>query len=143
MAHIPVLLQETIDGLALKKGGIYVDCTTNRGGHSIEIAKAIGEKGVLICIDLDQEALDEAKIQLSALKNSPSIHFVHSNFIVIDCEFYFFKNSTSAFSDAFISFFITYEAKIFPIVLSSHPGTTIGKFFSAAATIHESAGSIS
>lgn len=80
MAHIPVLLQESLNGLAIRKGGIYVDCTTNRGGHSIEIAKQVGKKGVLICIDLDQEALNEAKKQLAKLKDSPTIHFVHSNF---------------------------------------------------------------
>jgi 16S rRNA (cytosine1402-N4)-methyltransferase len=78
--HIPVLLQETIEGLALKKGGIYVDCTVNRGGHSIEIAKAIGKEGTLVCIDLDQNALAEAKEKLEALKKGPTLHFVHSNF---------------------------------------------------------------
>ncbi len=78
--HIPVLLKETIDGLQIKQGGTYVDCTTNRAGHSIEIAKAIGEKGILVCIDLDNEALAQAKEKLDKIKNKPEIHFVHSNF---------------------------------------------------------------
>ncbi len=78
--HIPVLLHESIEGLALKKGGVYVDCTTNRGGHSIEIAKAIGEEGVLICIDLDQDALREARELLEKVAQPPKIHFIHSNF---------------------------------------------------------------
>jgi 16S rRNA (cytosine1402-N4)-methyltransferase len=78
--HIPVLLHESLDGLALKKGGTYVDCTTNRAGHSLEIAKAIGKEGTLICIDLDQDALQEASNVLGKLKNKPTIHFVHSNF---------------------------------------------------------------
>ena len=39
--HVPVLLHESIEGLNIKEGGIYVDCTTNRGGHSVEIAKAL------------------------------------------------------------------------------------------------------
>ncbi|HCC05823.1 TPA: 16S rRNA (cytosine(1402)-N(4))-methyltransferase [Candidatus Nomurabacteria bacterium] len=78
--HLPVLLKESIDGLQIKKGGIYVDCTTNRGGHSIEIAKAVGEKGTLICIDLDNEALVEAREKLEKIKNKPEIHFFHSNF---------------------------------------------------------------
>lgn len=78
--HIPVLLHESLSGLALKEGGIYVDCTTNRGGHSIEIAKVIGETGTLICIDLDQTALQEARENLETLKKSPKIHFIHSNF---------------------------------------------------------------
>lgn len=80
MSHIPVLLKETIEGLELKKGGTYVDCTTNRGGHSIPIAKAIGKDGTLVCFDLDQEALSQAEEKLSKLKNAPKIFFVHSNF---------------------------------------------------------------
>ncbi|MFA6608793.1 MAG: 16S rRNA (cytosine(1402)-N(4))-methyltransferase RsmH [Candidatus Paceibacterota bacterium] len=80
MTHIPVLLHESIQGLAIKEGGIYVDCTTNRGGHSIEIAKTLGKKGTLICIDLDQEALASAEKTLREIKNAPTFHFVHSNF---------------------------------------------------------------
>lgn len=78
--HIPVLLQESLEGLSLQEGGIYVDCTTNRGGHSIEIAKKIGETGTLICIDLDQEALAEARTNMEKLKNAPKIHFICSNY---------------------------------------------------------------
>jgi 16S rRNA (cytosine1402-N4)-methyltransferase len=78
--HIPVLLHESIEGLNIKAGGIYVDCTTNRGGHSIEIAKRIGSEGVLICIDLDQDALAEAREVLEKVKDTPKIHFIHSNF---------------------------------------------------------------
>lgn len=78
--HIPVLLQESIEGLRIQAGGIYVDATTNRGGHSIEIAKKIGVNGVLICIDLDQDALTEAREVLEKIKNVPKIHFIHSNF---------------------------------------------------------------
>ena len=78
--HIPVLLHESIEGLNIKEGGVYVDCTTNRGGHSIEIAKVLGETGTLICIDLDQTALQEAREALEGIKNCPKIHFIHSNF---------------------------------------------------------------
>ncbi len=80
MSHIPVLLKESIDGLVIKKGGTYVDATTNRAGHSVEIAKLLGKKGTLICIDLDQTALASAKRKLKDIKNAPEIHFVHSNF---------------------------------------------------------------
>ncbi len=78
--HIPVLLHESIEGLNIKEGGTYVDCTTNRGGHSQEIAKKLGENGVLICIDLDQDALAEAREVLEKVKNGPKIHFIKSNF---------------------------------------------------------------
>lgn len=81
--HIPILLKQSIDSLNLKKGDIVVDATTNRGGHSIEIAKKIGEDGVLICIDLDSKALSEAE---TFLKNSldkkvfPKIFYINDNF---------------------------------------------------------------
>ena len=78
--HIPVLLKETIEGLNIKSGGVYVDATVNRAGHSKEIAKKLGSDGVLICIDLDQKALDEAKINLEKINNHPKLHFIHSNF---------------------------------------------------------------
>ncbi len=78
--HIPVLLHESLEGLAIKKGGTYVDCTTNRAGHSYEIAKLVGKDGTLVCIDLDQVALQEAQAKTSKLKTAPTLHFVHSNF---------------------------------------------------------------
>ncbi len=78
--HIPVLLKETINGLNLKQGGTYVDCTVNRAGHSVEIAKSIGQNGKLICIDLDKEALDEAKNILNKIDNHPELFFINSNF---------------------------------------------------------------
>lgn len=78
--HIPVLLHESIEGLNIKSGGVYVDCTTNRGGHSIEIAKSLGEEGTLICIDLDQDALEEARTAIEKIKKLPKLHFIKSNF---------------------------------------------------------------
>ena len=62
--HVSVLLQETIDGLAVKPDGIYVDGTTGGGGHSYEICKRLGENGRLICIDQDAEALAAAEKRL-------------------------------------------------------------------------------
>lgn len=80
--HIPILLKESIDSLNLKEGDMVVDCTTNRGGHSLEISKRIGKNGNLICLDLDGQALKEAQVFLkSELKdNSPNIFFVNENF---------------------------------------------------------------
>ncbi|WP_276500412.1 16S rRNA (cytosine(1402)-N(4))-methyltransferase RsmH [Terrimonas pollutisoli] len=54
--HIPVLLQETIAGLAIQPEGIYVDCTFGGGGHSKAILEQLGAKGKLIAFDQDEDA---------------------------------------------------------------------------------------
>lgn len=79
--HKSVLLQESIEGLDIKANGIYVDCTTGGGGHSLEIAKRL-ETGRLICIDQDQEALDHASQVLEA--HGEKVIFIKSNFSEID-----------------------------------------------------------
>lgn len=55
--HNPVLLKETVEGLNIKKDGVYVDVTFGGGGHSREILKHLGDKGKLIAFDQDQDAL--------------------------------------------------------------------------------------
>ena len=57
MYHVPVLLKESIEGLNIKKGGIYVDATYGGGGHSMEILKQLGKEGSLVAFDQDEEAL--------------------------------------------------------------------------------------
>ena len=52
--HKPVLLQELIDSLEIKKNGVYVDLTFGGGGHSREILKRLGEVGKLIAFDSDE-----------------------------------------------------------------------------------------
>lgn len=74
--HIPVLLNETIDSLNIKKDGIYVDGTLGGAGHSFEIAKRLSEKGMLIGIDRDEDALNAAK---EKLKNFSNVKYVHGN----------------------------------------------------------------
>ena len=54
--HKPVLLQELIDSLEIKKNGVYVDLTFGGGGHSREILKRLGEVGKLIAFDNDEDA---------------------------------------------------------------------------------------
>lgn len=54
--HVPVLLQETIDGLNIRPGGIYVDCTFGGGGHSREILNRLGPQGKLLAFDQDADA---------------------------------------------------------------------------------------
>jgi 16S rRNA (cytosine1402-N4)-methyltransferase len=54
--HIPVLLHEVIDGLAIKPNGIYVDCTFGGGGHSKSILSKLNNEGRLIVFDQDEDA---------------------------------------------------------------------------------------
>jgi len=54
--HVPVLLNEAIDGLSIKSNGIYVDCTFGGGGHAREILKKLGNEGRLIAFDQDTDA---------------------------------------------------------------------------------------
>ncbi|TXI18976.1 MAG: 16S rRNA (cytosine(1402)-N(4))-methyltransferase RsmH [Nitrosomonas sp.] len=59
--HAPVLLHEAVDALAIKVGGIYVDGTFGRGGHSRLILSRLGENGRLIALDKDPEAVAAGK----------------------------------------------------------------------------------
>ncbi|WP_039655724.1 16S rRNA (cytosine(1402)-N(4))-methyltransferase RsmH [Clostridium tyrobutyricum] len=79
--HKPVLLEETISALDIKEDGIYVDCTLGGGGHSSEILKRLGQKGRLIGIDQDKDALNAASKRLEQYKN---VTYVHDNFYNID-----------------------------------------------------------
>lgn len=60
MEHIPVLLNECIEGLNIKPDGVYIDGTLGRAGHSAEIAKRLG-KGRLVAIDKDASAIEAAE----------------------------------------------------------------------------------
>ena len=62
--HVPVLLKEAIDFLAIRRGGTYIDATVGLGGHSYEIAKRLGAPGHLIGLDKDPAALDIARGRL-------------------------------------------------------------------------------
>jgi 16S rRNA (cytosine1402-N4)-methyltransferase len=54
--HTPVLLQETIDGLNIQPGGVYVDCTFGGGGHSRAILQLLNANGKLLVFDQDDDA---------------------------------------------------------------------------------------
>lgn len=73
MYHIPVLLNETVDGLNIKPDGIYVDVTFGGGGHSKEILKRLGPDGRLFSFDQDLDAQKNAF-------DDPRFTFVRSNF---------------------------------------------------------------
>ena len=71
--HVPVLFEEVLEGLDIKKEGVYVDCTFGGGGHSRGIIDRLGEKGKLIAFDQDADAV----------KNIPAderVLFVPQNF---------------------------------------------------------------
>lgn len=75
-AHTSVLLQECIEGLAIKPDGTYVDATFGRGGHSSAILQKLGATGRLIAFDRDPDAIKAA----STLQNDPRFEIVHSAF---------------------------------------------------------------
>lgn len=80
--HIPIMLEECIENLNIKKDGIYVDGTLGGAGHSIVIAKQLNSKGLLIGIDQDINAIKAAESRLAGLECN--IKLVHDNFSNID-----------------------------------------------------------
>ena len=77
--HKPVMLEECIQGLNIKDDGIYVDGTLGGAGHSKEIAKRLSDKGLLIGIDRDDDALKAAKENLNQFQNVKFIKDNHDN----------------------------------------------------------------
>lgn len=82
--HIPVLLNEVIEGLAIRKDGIYVDCTMGGAGHSAAILKKLGPKGHLYCFDQDDYAINRGNLVLKEIGTNYTI--VKSNFVNIKEE---------------------------------------------------------
>lgn len=76
--HISVLLNETIDGLAIKKNGIYVDGTLGGGGHAFHVAEKLGASGRFIGIDQDGDAINAATKRLAMFADKVTI--VRSNY---------------------------------------------------------------
>jgi len=74
--HVPVLLQEAVDGLDVRPGGIYVDLTFGGGGHSREILRRLKGTGHLYSFDQDQDAL----INAAKLEGEGNFTFIRSNF---------------------------------------------------------------
>ena len=85
--HVPVLLKEAIDFLAVKRGGTYLDATVGLGGHSYEIARRLGAPGHLIGFDKDPAALERARAVLTDADGgrrdagaTPQITLIHGSF---------------------------------------------------------------
>jgi len=74
--HVPVMLNECLEGLNIQPNGIYVDVTFGGGGHSKEIFKQLSSEGKLIVFDQDPDARKNAW-------EAPNFHFIASNFAFI------------------------------------------------------------
>ncbi len=74
--HTPVLLSESVDALAIKPTGTYIDGTFGRGGHARSILQQLGPHGRLICFDKDPQAIAHA----SVLANDTRLMAVHADF---------------------------------------------------------------
>ena len=77
--HIPVLLQESMEGLNIKSDGIYVDVTLGGGGHSREILSHLGKGGQLFSFDQDADAIKKVQSDTSAQEKA-SWTLIRSNF---------------------------------------------------------------
>lgn len=78
MAHLPVMLAEALDQLALKADGVYVDCTFGRGGHSQAMLTKLGRQGRLLALDRDIEAIQSPVAQ--SLAGDQRLCLLHSRF---------------------------------------------------------------
>jgi len=76
--HVPVLLKEVVEALAVRPGGRYVDCTLGASGHAEAILEAASPDGELLGIDLDPEALSTARERLATF--AERVTFVEGNF---------------------------------------------------------------
>jgi 16S rRNA (cytosine1402-N4)-methyltransferase len=79
--HIPVLLEESLETLNVRPGGVIADCTLGFAGHSAAIARRLGPAGKLIAFDRDEAAMAMAKVKLGALAaelgdQMPTVEFV-------------------------------------------------------------------
>ena len=77
VSHVPGLLKEAIDFLAVRRGGTYIDATVGLGGHSYEIAKRLGAPGHLIGLDKDPAALEIARKRLVVSRSSSAVGEQH------------------------------------------------------------------
>jgi 16S rRNA (cytosine1402-N4)-methyltransferase len=83
--HVPVLLEESLEFLAVRPGGVYADATLGLAGHSAEIARRLGAKGKLIAFDRDPEAMSKAQVKLAAVAEElgpemPTVEYVSRPF---------------------------------------------------------------
>ena len=83
--HVPVLLEESLEYLHVKPGGVFVDTTLGFAGHAMEIVRRLGREGRLIAFDRDPEAMARAQARISAMADElgqemPAIEYVNRPF---------------------------------------------------------------
>lgn len=78
--HKPIMLEECIEFLEIRQDGIYLDGTLGGGGHSSQIVKSLGPKGILIGIDQDINAIEAAKKKLFSINSKAKLIIEHTNF---------------------------------------------------------------
>lgn len=75
--HVTVLLEESVDSLDIKPDGIYVDCTAGGGGHSAAVLNRLNDKGRMILIDQDPDAIETLT---KRFEGDERVTIVHRNF---------------------------------------------------------------
>ncbi len=113
--HVSVLLNETLDGLAIKPEGTYVDCTLGGGGHSHAIGERLSTEGMIVGLDQDVAALEAASKRLEDL--SCQVKVIKTNF----------SNLKQALQEASIH---EVDGFVFDLGVSSHQLDTAERGFS-------------
>ena len=113
--HVSVLLNETLDGLAIKPEGTYVDCTLGGGGHSHAIGERLSTEGMIVGLDQDVAALEAASKRLDDL--SCQVKVIKTNF----------SNLKQALQEAGIH---EVDGFVFDLGVSSHQLDTAERGFS-------------
>ncbi len=97
--HTPVMLLELVDGVFTDPDGIYIDCTGGGGSHSFELSKRLSDKGSLIILDKDLDAVDRLRDRFKDCKNVKIIHSSFADILQIVEEDNILGNVTGIIAD--------------------------------------------